>query len=292
MLKDRIMISGFSDEIDSDFERQLKTVTELGMNYISLRSAYDKNISAYSMEEINDSLLPLLKSYQVKVSSIGSPIGKLDIRDNEGYVKQLVQLESLCNIAMQLQCKYIRIFSFYIPEGENPDEYHSEVIKKIKGFVEIANKYQRILIHENEKDIYGDIAKRCDKIVREINHPCFKLVFDFANFVQCGENTVDCWNRLKDQVVYIHIKDALYNNSENVICGTGDGNILDLLRQILNEGYSGFLTLEPHLVMFDQLSELENRNAAEVIKTNKAKDGAEAYKIQYNALMGMLSQIA
>lgn len=291
MLKNGIMISGFSDEIDSDFEQQLKTVTRLGMNHISLRSAYDKNISAYTTDEVKDTLLPLLECYEVKVSSIGSPIGKLDIRDDDGYLKQKEQLENLCKIAVQLQCRYIRIFSFFIPQRKDPEDYFSEVLRKLKGFVEIAEKHQRILIHENEKDIYGDIAMRCDKLAREINHPCFKLIFDFANFVQCDENTIECWNQLKEYVVYIHVKDALYNNRENVICGTGDGNIPELLRQILREGYQGFLTLEPHLVFFDQLSELENRNAAEVIKTNKAKDGAEAYQIQYNALVKLLNQI-
>lgn len=34
-----IYISGFADEISSSFDEQLKTVRELGMQYISLRSA-------------------------------------------------------------------------------------------------------------------------------------------------------------------------------------------------------------------------------------------------------------
>ena len=35
-MKENIMISGFADEISSDFQKQLEVVTNLGMHYISL----------------------------------------------------------------------------------------------------------------------------------------------------------------------------------------------------------------------------------------------------------------
>lgn len=292
MFLDNIIISGFSDEIDADFETQLKVVTELGMNYISLRSAYDKNIFAYTADEVYHELIPLLEKYQVKVSSIGSPVGKLDINDNEGYLRQKEQLDNLCQIAELLECRYIRIFSFYIPQGQDPENYEEEVLCKLKEYVDVAEKHQMILIHENEKGTYGDTAIRCAKLAARINNPFLRLVFDFANFVQCGEDTEVCWNLLKPYVTYIHMKDASYGDHENVVCGTGDGKIPELLQQILVEGYQGFLTLEPHLVRFSQLSELENRDASEVIKTNKAKDGAEAYQMQYSAVKNILKIIS
>ena len=60
----------------------------------------------------------------------------------------------------------------------------------------------------------------------------FKAVFDFANFVQCGEDPVECWKLLHDQVVYIHIKDAVASDKENVLCGTGEGKIKEILAEI------------------------------------------------------------
>ena len=76
------------------------------------------------------------------------------------------------------------------------------------------------------------------------------------------------------------------------MCGTGEGHIPELLkRAIREEGYKGFLTLEPHLVLFDSLQSLEQKAAADVIKANKAKDGADGYRMQYEALQEILSGI-
>ena len=286
-----LMISGFSDEISSDFDTQLEVVSNLGMHYLSLRGIDGKNIGDYTVDEIKESVLPRLQKWNIGVSSIGSPIGKVFINDEEGFEKQKVMLETLCQISNLLNCKYIRIFSFYIPKGEDADQYKDDVISKIKAFADIAEKHNVILLHENEKDIYGDIARRCHEILKAVASPSFKAIFDFANFVQCGEDTQECYDLLKDEIVYIHIKDAVSTDSQNVVCGTGEGKIPEILAQAIDSGYKGFLTLEPHLVLFDSLKDLELEDATEIIKDNKGLDGAGGYKLQYEALVEILKNI-
>ena len=290
-MNDKIVISGFADEIDPKLDEQLKVVTGLGMNYISLRAADGKGIADYTVEEAKESLLPRLQAAGVKVSSLGSPIGKVGIEDEEGFEKQLAQLDTLCQICQVLDCRYIRMFSFFIPEGKNPDDYHDQVLEKLKKFTAVAEKYNVVLIHENEKEIYGDIGRRCKVVLDAVGSDHFKAAFDFANFVQCGEDPAECWEMLKDQVVYIHIKDAVYGKGENVVCGTGDGKIPELLEQaICKDGYEGFLTLEPHLVMFDTFKSLETEESAKTFTGNKAANGAEGYAMQYNALKAILDK--
>lgn len=287
-----IFISGFADEISPMLDEQLKTVTALGMKYISLRSADAKGIADFTVEEIKTDILPRLQAAGVGVSSIGSPIGKVGIEDEEGFAKQLAQLDTLCQIAKVLDCKYIRMFSFFMPEGKDPAAYREQVIAKLKQFTAVAEKYDVVLMHENEKDIYGDIGTRCKDILDTLGSAHFKACFDFANFVQCGEDPEACWNMLKDQVVYIHIKDAVSTDKENVLCGTGEGKIPQLLKQaIKDEGYTGFLTLEPHLVLFASLQSLETTDAKNIIKENKYKDGASGYTAQYNALTDILAAL-
>ena len=288
---EKIIVSGFADEIDPQLDVQLQCVKELGMEYICLRAADGKGIADYTVEEFAESILPRLRSAGVKISSLGSPIGKIDIDDDAAYEKQLQQLDTLCRICSLADCKYIRMFSFWMV-NKNPDEWKDEVLKKLRGFADIAAKYGVILIHENEKDIYGDIGSRCKVILDELASPYFKAAFDFANFVQCGEDTTACWELLKEHVAYIHIKDAVAGKNENVVCGTGDGKIAEILKKAIREdGYEGFLTLEPHLVLFATLQSLEVVDAAEVISENKAKDGAEGYAMQYNALCRILKAI-
>src|SRR3954470_6121620 len=245
-MENDLLISGFSDEISSDFDTQLEVVAELGMHYISLRGIDGKNIGDFTVEQIKESVQPRLQKAGIGVSSIGAPIGKVFINDEDGFEKQKVMLDTLCQISHVLACKYIRIFSFYIPKGEDADQYKNEVISKLKQFAEIAGKHDIILLHENEKDIYGDISRRCHEILKAVNSPYFKAIFDFANFVQCGEDTQMCYDLLKDEIVYIHIKDAVTTDSQNVVCGTGEGKIPEILSQAIRGGYKGFLTLEPH----------------------------------------------
>lgn len=290
-MNNNLIISGFSDEISADFSKQLETVKSLGMSYISLRAADGINISNYTLQMVCDKLLPQLSKHGVCVSSLGSPIGKIKIDDEEAFDRQLAQLEELCKIANKLNCKYIRIFSFYIPAEDDFDKYENKVIAKLEAFVKIAEKYKVILLHENEKEIYGDIAKRCENLFKAIKSPCFKAAFDYANFVQCGEDTEKAWEMLKAYVVYIHIKDAVYSDSLNVLCGTGDGKIQPLLKKAVDGGYKGFLTLEPHLYSFDSFRGLEKNSADSAFKASKAGDGAQAYEMQYNALLGILKNI-
>lgn len=88
MLKN-IAISGFSDEISSDFETQLQKVNELGMNYISLRGIDGENIGKFTVDKIRTTVLPKLKKWNIGVSSIGSPIGKIYIQDDAAFQEQL-----------------------------------------------------------------------------------------------------------------------------------------------------------------------------------------------------------
>ncbi len=292
MVHEGILISGFADEISASFDEQLRVVKKLGMHYISLRSADQKGIADYTLEEIETKLLPRLKTAEVGVSSLGSPIGKVGIEDEEGFRKQCAQLETLCESAKLLDCRYIRMFSFYIPAGKDPAQYRDAVLRKLKKFIAIAEKHGVILMHENEKDIYGDIGSRCLDLMQSLESPCFKSAFDFANFVQCGEDPQKCWDLLRKYIVYIHIKDAVSSDKENVLCGTGEGKIASLLKQaIVDEGYTGFLTLEPHLVLFDSLQSLETSDAKDIIKKNKFSTGEEGYTAQYHALLDILNQI-
>lgn len=288
---ENIHISGFSDEISSDFDTQLETVRNLGMDYISIRGVNEKNFSEHTIEEVKEYIKPKLDEYKIKVSSIGSPIGKVFIDDEEGFEKQISLLEKLCEMAKILDCKYIRIFSFYIPKDKNPEDYKDEVIKKLKIFIEIAEKHDIVLLHENEKDIYGDISSRCLTIFKEVGSEHFKGIFDFANFVQCMEDTRECYELLKEYIVYYHIKDAVKEDKENVVCGTGQGKIEEILTDAIKNGYKGFLTLEPHLAIFDSLKDLELEDVNNIIKKDKGLDGKSAYALQYNSLVNILKSI-
>lgn len=309
MSMDKVTISGFADEISQDFAEQLRVVTGLGMQYICIRSAERKGIGDYTPEEAEKTLLPQLNAAGVGVSSLGSAIGKIPLEDEEAFEKQLAQLENLCRLCKVLDCRFIRIFSFYPPRGEDPDACGQRVVEKLRELIRVAERYNVVLLHENEKGIFGDTGARCKYVMDALGGPHFKAAFDFANFVQCGQDPERCWELLHAHIAYIHVKDAVPNAVLNVPAGTGDGKIPQLLRRaIREEGYTGFLTLEPHLAMFDffgpkpeaegdkpkpsmESNPIFQKLKEEMAQPGRPKTGAEAYAMQYRALRDILDKI-
>ena len=287
------MISGFADEICDNFIEQLETLNELGIQYICLRAIDGKSIVKFTEEDAKNYILPTLNKYGIKVSSLGSPIGKIDVDDEEALARQLSELETLCKIANVLDCKFIRLFSFWMPKGEDPEKYRDVVLAKMSKFIEICDKYGVIAMHENEKDIYGDTGARCKVIHDAFKNTSLRAAYDFANFIQCGEDTMECYELLKEYVDYIHIKDACYATKEVVLFGTGDGKVREVLSKFKAAGYDGFLTMEPHLRLFSSLANLEaDDSTMEQLKASAFSDGKSAYTAQYKALCGVLEEIA
>ena len=249
----KFILTGFSDEIDEKITKQFEHLNKLSISYFEPRGIDGKNISDLEDAEVS-SLVDEMKRYGIKVSSIGSPLGKIKITDD--FAPHLEKLERTIKTAKALGTKYIRMFSFYIPEGEHPANYRDEVIERLNEMTAIAAKNDIILLHENEKGIYGDIASRCKEILSEVNSPNLKAVFDPANFIQCGQDTLEAYELLKPYIVYMHIKDAKKDGSV-VPAGYGEGNVGAILKMLYENGYEGFLSLEPHLGSFKGLENLE-----------------------------------
>ncbi|MDD3947202.1 MAG: sugar phosphate isomerase/epimerase [Clostridia bacterium] len=246
----KVTISGFYDEISFKLDNQLDALKELGETYMCPRTIDGKNIADYTAEEFAKTVQPKLDAAGIKFSSIGSPIGKVSITDDEGYQKQLVKLAELVKIAELMDCKYIRIFSFLLPSYDDPAMYRDEVMKKMRGYLDVVKGSKVILLHENEKGIYGNIATRCLDLYQTMDDPQLQLIYDASNFIQCDDDPVAAFELLKDYVVYYHIKDCDKETKVEVPVGTGDGNYDYILSELKKRGYEGFMTLEPHTAKY------------------------------------------
>ena len=271
-----INISGFADEISPDTTAQFEHLNKLNIEYFEPRGIDGKNISDLTIDEAL-LLKQKMDKYGIKVSSIGSPIGKIFITDE--FEPHLNKLNHTIQIAKILGTKYIRVFSFFIPKGEDASNYRDEVIKRLKAMTSLAQKEGVILLHENEKEIYGDIASRCLDILESVNSPNLKAVFDPANFVQCSEDTIKAYSMLLNYIEYIHIKDAI-NDGTVVPAGHGIGNVEYILTELSKKNYCGFLSLEPHLGSFEGLSKLELDD--EMLKLEKSD--ATKFTLAYTEL--------
>lgn len=243
--KAHFMLSAFGDEIDPDFETQLEVLAEHNIRYVELRGAWGQNVVDFDEASLAR-IERLLTTYGVKVSAIGSPVGKISIEAN--FEPELDRLERVIEIARRLGTPYIRMFSFFMPAGSDPANYRLEVLRRLGVFLQLAEKHDMILLHENEKGIYGDTAERCADLLETLNSARLRLTFDPANFVQCGVRPFgEAYPRLRQYIEYVHIKDAFFEDGRVVVAGAGEGEVDGLLAALARSGYTGFLSLEPHL---------------------------------------------
>lgn len=282
-MENKIEISGFADEIAEDLKTQIEVIKKLGISHIEMRGVNGKPLVEHSLEEVKE-VKRQLDENQIKLSSIGSPIGKILI--TEDFEEHFELYKKTVEIAKIMETPYIRMFSFFIPEGEETEKYKSQVFERLQKFADYARDHQVVLLHENEKEIYGDNAKRCLEIMQEFYGEHFKAVFDFANFVQCNQDTREAYQLLKPYISYIHIKDAKAESGIVVPAGYGDGNVEEILKSLLEEGYEGFLSLEPHLTDFTGFGTLEQNGELEQRKMS----GEEAYTTAYRALKEILNK--
>ncbi|MBG0564738.1 sugar phosphate isomerase/epimerase family protein [Actinoplanes aureus] len=238
-------LSGFVDEISSDFAEQCRVASELGLTHVELRSAWDVNILDLEPGQLA-SMKKTLAGHGLAVSSIGSPIGKIYI--DEPFPAHLERMRHAAEVAHLFGAPYIRIFSFFLRPGADPAAHRDEVIDRMRALARVAEEADLILLHENEKEIYGDVPDRCLDIVRSVGSPHLRLAWDPANFVQVGVRPyTDGYAMLRPHVEYIQIKDALAVDGSVVTAGYGDGEVAETIRALHHDGFDGFFSLEPHL---------------------------------------------
>lgn len=273
-------VSCFADEIDVSVDKQIALLQELGIGWIEFRSGDGKGVADYTEKEA-EMLMSRLSANGIRISAVGSPIGKIDItQDFEPHFETYRHIVELAGI---LDTSFIRMFSFFMPEGEEPDKFRDEVMRRTDRMVEYAAGRNVVLLHENEKGIYGDNAARCLDLMKLFYGDHFRCTFDFANFVQCGQDTLEAYEMLRPYISYIHVKDAMRESGDVVPAGTGDGNVAEILNRLDEEGYAGFLSLEPHLADFAGLKSLEKE-----VKERGRTDGEEAFCTAYRALEKLL----
>ena len=279
-------ITGFADEIAQDLQTQIDSLTKLNMHYVEMRGVDGNNLIFHNDAKVAE-IKARLDDAGIDLSALGSPLGKIGITDP--FEKHLEEFKRAVEIAHMMDTSNIRMFSFYVPQNFREDpSIKEEVWKRMNQFVEYAKKENVILLHENEKGIYGEMAKECKELMDDFGCKNFKAIFDFANFVQARQDTLKAYEILKDHIAYIHVKDALWETGKVVPAGFGDGHLKEILDQLFASGFEGFLSLEPHLFDFDGFAGLEkDTSKLPAFEEGKKLTGFEAFTLAHDSLLAL-----
>ncbi len=240
-------LSAFADEVTDGFLEQVEYLASENVGDIEPRFIDRKNIMDLGRGELSVAK-KMITDHSLKVSAIGSPIGK--VRLDEPFEPHLDKFKHAVELAEFFETPFIRMFSYYPPEGEDINNYRDEVMDRMRKKVELIEATEIVMVHENETGIYGHSAENCADIVKTVDSPRLRLAYDPANFVwgrKITNNVERCWPVMKPYVVHIHIKDWKVGADIGSVPGEGDGQIKQLLAELAAMSYDGCMTMEPHL---------------------------------------------
>ncbi len=256
------VLSAFADEAGGGLLDQIRALKENGWTHIEPRGLDAGNISEFSAAQAKE-VRRILDEHGIGVSSIGSYFGKIGIGDD--FTAHFELFKQCVENACILGTENIRMFSFYMPEGEDPAVYKDEVFARLEKMADYARANGVWCCHENEKGIYGDTDDRCLEILTRFEGK-IRGIFDPANFIQCHVEILPAYEKLERFIEYMHVKDCRMSDGFVVPCGKGDGHIEELLRRFARKDGRRFLTLEPHLKVFDGLQALELNGGADSVR--------------------------
>jgi sugar phosphate isomerase/epimerase len=247
-----LRLSAFADEIAPQLSEQIRVCRACGITHFELRTVDGVNVLDFD-ERMRRDIRSQLRDNGLGVQTIASPIGKVKISDP--WPAHFDRFKIAVDAAEFFEAPFIRLFSYYPPStGQDMRLHREEVLWRMRAKIDYLNGHPAVLLHENEKDIYGERGRECLDLLATLDSPKLRCAFDSANFVQAGEKPIDNWPLLKPYTAQIHVKDAKLSNGSVVLAGTGDGDYPAILADAYASGYRGFLSLEPHLAVAGQFS--------------------------------------
>jgi sugar phosphate isomerase/epimerase len=219
-----IVLSAFGDEAANHkaAAEQFAALSAAGLQYYSLRfidlGDGVKNVMKLTKSEITK-LRHLEDEYGMNVASIGSPLGKVKLRDEEdGTSNQFIpfdryldkEVSRACELAHAFETKLIRGFSFYPPKGSDPREHVSQAADQLGKIAETCHRSDLTYGLEIEANLVGQTGELIAELHRRVNHPALVTIFDGGNIVSQGYTPDEVYAQyvaMKPSIGWMHIKD-------------------------------------------------------------------------------------
>jgi sugar phosphate isomerase/epimerase len=219
----QVVLSGFGDESANHKTavEQFAAFAAIGLQYYSLRfvdvGSGVKNVMKLTKTEITK-LRHLEDEYGMNVASIGSPIGKVKLRDvDDGtknpfipFEKYLEDVNRACELAHAFETKLIRGFSFYHPKGSDPREHVEQAANQLGRIAEACHRSDLTYGLEIEANLVGQTGELVAELHRRVNHPALVTIFDGGNIISQGYSTEETFQQylaMKPSIGWMHIKD-------------------------------------------------------------------------------------
>ena len=280
-----------SDEISQDFQTVANVAAEYKLDGIEIRSVWNK-----PPQDLNDDDLAKMKDILDKaglvVAGIASPFYKCDIDDDEARSEHLQILKRCIKIGKFFGTNIIRGFAFW--ETGKTEELWGQILDYYKEPVKIAEGEGVFIGLENESSTSLSTAKLTAKFINDVGSPNVRAIWDAANeaHAENGETPYpDGFNRVKAMMIHCHAKDAAPGpdgKMESVPVGEGVIDWKGQIKELLDSGYAGYLSLETHWRPKKSLSKsLLNEPGGAAF----SEAGEEASRVCLDNIFGILKEL-
>ena len=258
MILERLGI--ISDEVSADFKEAIQWISEQQLKHIEVRMVDGVNVMELTDEQL-DAVMGEVEDKGLFISAISSPVFKCALdperpvasgdtfgQEEENVASHFEKLERAFVIAKRLKTNRIRIFSFW--REKNPAQFQEEIITHLRKAAKRAEEEGIELVLENEGSCNGGLAQEVGELVRAVDSPALKALWDPGNEACRGKTAYpDGYEHVKDILTHVHIKDAYVNQSGKARCvpvSTGQVAYREQFQALINDGYKGLFTIETH----------------------------------------------
>ena len=246
-----MVITGIADEGSPELADQIRIHRELGWNTLELRLIGKTNVCAID-DEAFDQVYRTLQEEQMEVICFASSIANWARPINSDFKADVEELKRAIPRMQRLGARFIRVMS-YPNDGLSEADWRKEAIRRMKELARIAEAGDVVMVHENCSG-WGGMSPENQKILlEEVHSPSLQIVFDTGNPVGEGhppEETWDFYQTALPFIKHVHIKDCAKNEKgeiEYTYPGEGQSMVRRICKSILDLGYDGAFSIEPHI---------------------------------------------
>ena len=276
-----------SDEISQDFEIAARLAKQHECEALEIRSIWDKapqDLDENDILKING----IKEKYNLSICAISSSVFKCDINDKTAIENSYETFRKSAMLANSVDAKIIRVFTFW--KNNNTDNIN-KIIKHVTEISGMAKKFNVAVAVEPDPSVNCSDAEELYKLFKILDLPNVYILWDPGNQIyndDFKEPYPKGYRLIKKYIKHIHLKDAVRTEeglAEGVLLGNGMLDVKGQLNALLNDGYDGFIVLEPHFRLKSKLSEQELMLPG----GSKFSDGGyEASRLSLEKLMRLL----